>query len=204
MSATLEPSANGKAWVGQALRRKEDPPLITGRGTYTDDLTLPGQLYVAIIRSPEAHARIVSVETEAAKARPGVEAVLTAADLDLESGLPCAWVPPGVEVNTPEHWPLARDTVRHVGDPIAVVVGDDRYAVVDAAEDVLVELEPLPVVTDPEAALAEGSPLVHEQFGTNKVQEWSLGGEDVEQVIEQSDVVVDRRLVNQRLSGDPN
>ena len=204
MSTTAEPHTNGQApWVGQPLRRKEDPPLITGRGTYTDDMVLPGMLYMAIIRSPEAHARIVSVDTEAAKARPGVHAVLTGEDLELESGLPCAWVPPGVEVNMPEHWPLARGTVKHLGDPIAVVVGEDRYAVVDAAEDVLVELDPLPVVTDPEAALQDGSPLVHDQFGTNKVHEWSLGGDDVEQVLEQSDVVVERRVVNHRISGAP-
>ena len=73
-----------------------------------------------------------------------------------------AWVPPGVEVNAPEHWPLAKGAVKHVGDPVAVVVGEDRYAVVDAAEDVLVEYEPLPVVIDPEAALQDGSPLVHD------------------------------------------
>ena len=84
-----------------------------------------------------------------------------------------AWVPPGVEVKAPEHWPLARGEVKHVGDPVAVVVGEDRYAVVDAAEEVVVDYDPLPVVVDPEAALEEGSPLVHEEFGTNKSHEWS-------------------------------
>jgi aerobic carbon-monoxide dehydrogenase large subunit len=202
MSATVEPQANGK-WVGQPLRRKEDPPLITGRGNYTEDHVLPGMLYAAIIRSPEAHARIASIDTAAARERPGVHAVITGAELELASGLPCAWVPPGVEVNTPEHWPLAREEVHHVGDPVAVVVGESRYAVVDAAEDVVVEYEPLPVVVDPEAALTDGSPLVHEEFGTNKVHEWSLGGEDVEQVLAESDVVVERRIVNHRISGAP-
>ena len=71
------------------------------------------------------------------------------------------WVPPGVTVNTPDHWVLAKNEVKHVGDPVALVVGDDRYAVVDAAEDVVVEYDPLPVVTDPEKALEDGSPLVH-------------------------------------------
>jgi carbon-monoxide dehydrogenase large subunit len=200
MSATI--GANGK-WVGQPLRRKEDPPLITGRGTYTDDHVLPGMLHAAIIRSPEAHARIVSIDTAAAKERPGVHAVITGDELDWAAGLPCAWVPPGVEVNTPDHWPLAKGAVKHVGDPVAVVVGESRYAVVDAAEDVVVEYEPLPVVVDPEAALADGSPLVHEQFGTNQVHEWSLGGEDAEQVLADSDVVVERRIVNHRISGAP-
>jgi carbon-monoxide dehydrogenase large subunit len=206
MSATAEPHTNGQApWVGRPLRRKEDPPLITGRGTYTDDMVLPGMLYMAIIRSPEAHARIVSVDTEAAKARPGVHAVLTGEDLELESGLPCAWVPPGVEVNMPEHWPLARGTVKHVGDPVAVVVGLDRNAVNDAAEDVLVEYEPLPVVVDVEAALADGAPLVHEQFGTNQAHQWSLGTEPdvLAQAFAEADVVVERRVENHRISGAP-
>jgi aerobic carbon-monoxide dehydrogenase large subunit len=203
MSTTAQPPSDGAAWIGQRLRRKEDPPLITGRGRYTDDHALPGMLYAAIIRSPEAHATIASIDTSAALERPGVHAVLTGEDLQLEAPLPCAWVPPGVEVNVPDHWPLARGAVKHVGDPVAVVVGDDRYAVVDAAEDVLVEYDPLPVVVDPEAALQDGSPLVHEQFGTNQVHQWSLGGEDVEQVLEQSDVVVERRIVNHRTSGAP-
>jgi carbon-monoxide dehydrogenase large subunit len=198
VSATVE----GR-WVGRRLKRKEDPPLITGRGAYTDDHVLPGMLYAAIIRSPEAHARIVSIDTDAARRRPGVHAVVTGADLEWASGLPCAWVPPGVEVNVPEHLPLAKGAVKHVGDPVAVVVGEDRYAVVDAAEDVVVEYDPLPVVVDPEAALQDGAPLVHEQFGTNKVHEWGLGGEDVEQVLADSDVVVERRIVNHRTSGAP-
>lgn len=112
-------------------------------------------------------------------------------------------MPPGVEVNVPEHWPLARGAVKHVGDPVAVVVGQDRYAVVDAAEDVLVEYDPLPAVVDPVAAQEDGAPLVHDQFGTNVVHRWSLGGEDVEQVLDGSDVVVERTIVNHRISGAP-
>ena len=79
-----------------------------------------------------------------------------------------AWAPPGVEMRTPDHWPLARGKVCHVGDPVAVVIADDKYAVVDAAEDVVVEYDPLPVVTDPEKALEDGAPIIHEQFGTNE------------------------------------
>ena len=114
------------------------------------------------MRSPEAHAKIVSIDTSAAKARDGVVAVYTNEDLDMEAGLPMAWVPPGVDVNTPDHWVLAKDEVKHVGDPVALVIGDDRYTVVDAAEDVIVDYDPLPVVADPEAALEDGSPLVHD------------------------------------------
>ena len=103
-------------------------------------------LWAAFVRSPEAHAKIISIDTSAAAARPGIHAVFTGEDMsDLGGPLPMAWVPPGVEVNNPEHWPLAKGAVNHVGDPVAVVIGEDRYAVVDAAEDVVVEYEPLPV-----------------------------------------------------------
>jgi carbon-monoxide dehydrogenase large subunit len=189
--------------VGRALRRKEDPRLITGRARYIDDISLPGTVWAALVRSPEAHARIVSIDASAAREQPGVHAVFTGQDMtDLTGPLPMAWVPPGVEVNNPEHWPLARDAVRHVGDPVAVVLGDDRYAVVDAAEHVTVEYEPLPVVTNPEAAL-EGGPFVHEQLGTNKVHEWSLSGGDLEAGFAAADVVVERRVINHRTAGAP-
>ncbi|HEV3387625.1 MAG TPA: xanthine dehydrogenase family protein molybdopterin-binding subunit [Solirubrobacteraceae bacterium] len=189
--------------VGQALRRKEDPRLITGRGRYVDDITLPGTLWAALVRSPEAHAKIVSIDASAARERHGIYAVFTGEDMtDLQGPLPMAWVPPGVEVLNPEHWPLARGTVNHVGDAVAVVLGEDRYAVVDAAEDVIVEYDPLAVVTDPERAL-EGPPFVHEQLGTNKVHEWSLPGGDVEAGFADADVIVERRVVNHRTAGAP-
>src|SRR3954452_23446733 len=105
MSAT-ETRANGH--VGRSLKRKEDPRLITGRATYVDDIVLPGMLHAAFVRSPEAHARIVSIDAEAAREYPGVRAVLTGDDVQPAAPLPMAWVPPGVEVRTPEHWPLAR------------------------------------------------------------------------------------------------
>ena len=203
MSTTDAPTATSNGFVGRRMKRKEDPRLITGRGSYTDDIVLPGMLHAAVVRSPEAHARITSIDVEAARARPGVHAVLTAADLQLESGLPMAWVPPGVDVNAPEHWPLAKEVVKHVGDAVAVVVGDDRYSVVDAAEDVIVEYEPLQVITDPEAALEEGSPLVHEDLGSNKVHEWTLGGGDIEAGFAEADVIVERRVENHRTSGAP-
>jgi carbon-monoxide dehydrogenase large subunit len=200
----VEEQADGRPFVGRRMRRKEDPRLITGQARYTDDITVAGQLWAAFVRSPHAHARILSIDSAAAAELPGIHAVFTGEDLDMESGLPHAWVPPGVEVNTPDHWPLAKGVVRHVGDPVAVVIGEDRYATVDAAELVAVDWEPLPAVTDPEAALEDGSALVHEQFGTNRVHQWSLGGGgDPEQALADSDVVVERRVVNHRVSGAP-
>jgi carbon-monoxide dehydrogenase large subunit len=184
------------------MRRKEDPRLITGRARYVDDMHLPGTLWAAFVRSPEAHARIASIDASAAKARQGVHAVFTIDDLadGLGGPLPQAWVPPGVEVNNPEHWPLAKGTVNHVGDPVAMVIGDDRYAVIDATEDVVVEYEPLAVVTDPEAALS-GAPFVHESLGTNKSHEWSLAGGDLDAGFAEADVIVERRFVNHRTAG---
>jgi carbon-monoxide dehydrogenase large subunit len=193
--------ANGGLHVGRAMRRKEDPPLIAGKGNFVDDITLPGMLWAAFVRSPEAHATISSIDTSAALARDGVKAVYTGADLDLEAPLPLAWVPPGVDVAAPPHWPLAKGAVKHVGDPVAVVIGSDRYAVVDAAEDVIVDYDPLPVVVDPEKALAGGD-LVHPDLGSNKVHEWSLGG-DVEAALESADVVIEHRFVNHRTAGAP-
>ena len=189
--------------VGTLMRRKEDPRLITGRARYIDDISLPGMLWAAIVRSPEANAKIVSIDHSAATARPGIRAVFTGEDMsDLGGPLPCAWVPPGVEVQNPEHWPLARGEVKHVGDPVAVVIGEDRYAVTDAVEDVIVEYETLPAIVDPEKAL-EGAPFVHESLGTNKVHEWSLPGGDVEAGFAEADVVVERRIVNHRIAGAP-
>jgi len=198
MTALEEPSRH----VGRRLRRKEDLRLITGRATYVDDMKLHGMLYAAVVRSPEAHARIVSVDGGAARAREGVLGVFTGADMtDVVAPCPMIWAPPGVEMRVPEHWPLARGKVGYVGQPIAVVVGEDKYAVVDAAEDVLVELDPLPVVVDPEKALEDGSPVIHEEFGTNRVFDWSLGGGDVDAALQDSDVVVERRVVNHRIAG---
>ena len=195
-----EPGGNG--FVGRRLKRKEDPRLITGRATYVDDLELPGTLFAAIVRSPEAHARITSIDTSAAKERAGVEAVFTGEDLaDMAAPCPMVWVPPGVDVHVPEHWPLARGKVGYVGQAVAVVIGRDKYGVVDAAEDVIVEYEPLPVVVDPEQALADGAPIIHDEFGTNKVFEWSLEGGDVEAALSEADVVLERRIVNHRTAG---
>jgi carbon-monoxide dehydrogenase large subunit len=202
MSA-VEQAAPSQKWVGQAMRRKEDPRMITGTARYVDDIVLPGMLYMAVVRSPEAHARIVSIDASGAREARGVHGVFTADDLTLESPLPMAWVPPGVEVKAPETWPLARGVVKYVGQAVAVVVGSDKYGVIDAAEQVLVEYDPLPVVVDPEKALDPASPLVHEDIGTNKTHEWSIGGGDMEAAWRDADVVIERRIVNHRTAGTP-
>ncbi len=202
MSATADRTETGNGHVGRSLRRKEDPRLITGRALYTDDMAPPGTLHAAIVRSPEANAKILSIDTSAAAAIPGIIAVYTGDDQDdIAAPCPMVWVPPGVDVHVPDHWPLAKGKVGYVGQAVAVVLGADKYAVVDAAEQVIVEYEPLPAVVDPEKALEEGSPLVHEEYGTNKVFEWSLPGGDVEAALADSDVVIERRVVNHRTAG---
>ena len=126
------------------MKRREDPRFITGTGRYVDDLHAHGMLHAAFVRSTEAHAAITSIDTSEAAAHPGVVGVFTAEDLGFEGGIPMVWAPPGVEINTPDHMPLKSGEVKCVGDPVAVVVGRDKYGVIDAAEKVIVEYDPKP------------------------------------------------------------
>jgi carbon-monoxide dehydrogenase large subunit len=191
--------------MGRDRRRKEDEHLITGRTTWTDNMTRAGTLHLAVLRSPVAHARLTKVDVAPALDRPGVVAAFTGADLaDDAGGLPCAW-PVTEDMVAPDHKALAVDEVRHVGEIIAVVAATDRYAAADAVEAIDVDFEPLPPVLDMEAALADGSPLVHSDKGTNKTFQWIFDsaeagtGGDVNAAIEESDVVVTRRFRQQRL-----
>ncbi|MEU1618941.1 xanthine dehydrogenase family protein molybdopterin-binding subunit [Streptomyces sp. NPDC005722] len=186
--------------VGRARVRKEDARLVTGRTTWTDNISVPGLLHIAILRSPMAHARIERIDVTPALERPGVVAAYSGRDLAEGLGsLPCAW-PVTEDIVLPEHPPVAVDEVRHTGDPVAVVVARDRYAAADALEAIDVDYEPLPPVLDMEAALAEGAPLVHADKGTNRCYTWPLAtGEDYATVRERADVVLRRRFVQQRL-----
>ena len=191
--------------IGQALKRKEDPRMITGQGRYTEDIQVPGSLHAVIVRSPEAHAAITSIDTSAAKERAGVVAVLTGEEMagDFAGPMAMVWAPPGVEMNTPPYWPLARGQVKHVGDPVAVVVAVSKGAALDAADEVIVDYDPKPVVVDPEAALEDGSPLVWESFGTNKTHEWAVSGGDFDAAAAEAEVTVEHRFTNHRISGAP-
>ena len=191
--------------IGQALKRKEDPRMITGQARYTEDIQVPGALHAVIVRSPEAHAAITSIDTSAAKERAGVVAVLTGEEMagDFPGPMAMVWAPPGVEMNTPAYWPLARGQVKHVGDPVAVVVAVSKGAALDAADEVVVEYDPKPAVVDPEAALEDGSPLVWESFGTNKTHEWAVSGGDFEAAAAEAEVTVEHRFSNHRTSGAP-
>ncbi|RMH17143.1 MAG: xanthine dehydrogenase family protein molybdopterin-binding subunit [Acidobacteria bacterium] len=162
--------------IGSSIKRREDPALITGRGRYTDDLSLPGMLHAVIVRSPHAHARIVSIDAAAARAAEGVVAVYDGRDLvpgGEIKGVPTGWLLPDLKV--PVHPLLAVDRVRYVGDGVAVVVAESRYAARDAADLVEVEYEPLPAVVDPAKATADGAPRIHDEAPENVAFDWQLG-----------------------------
>ena len=157
--------------IGRPLTRNEDPRLLTGRALFVDDVALPGMLHVAFLRSPHAHAAITALDVAAAKARPGVHAVVTAEDLGEYWKPGPLLVPPppiaGMTFRQNCQVPLAKGVVRHLGEPIAMVVAESRYIAEDAVGDILAEYAPLPVVGDLEAAVAPGAPLVHPHLPDN-------------------------------------
>jgi carbon-monoxide dehydrogenase large subunit len=188
--------------LGARIRRREDPRLITGQGTYTDDLRLPDLAYMALLRSPYAHARIKSIDVGAAKESKGVITVLTGQDLAGKVGaLPTAWLLPNTKV--PAHPVLAIDTVRFTGDPVALVVASDRYAARDALDKIQVEYEPLPVVVNMEEALKDGATQLHENAPGNTAFTWGVGGGDADAALASSEVRISQRLINNRLIPTP-
>ena len=193
--------------VGQRVKRREDPRLIQGRGTYVDDVKIVGMQHLAFKRSDIAHGRIRSIDTSAAEAMDGVEAVFTGARI-AEFLAP---MPIGTPFPSPEHRAVAVDTVRFVGDPVAVVVACDRYAARDAADAIVVDYETLPAVVDPEAAMTGQSAVLHADFannvalgplpaGTGVGRKGAVDDTAVDGAFEAADVVIAQRMVNQRLA----
>jgi aerobic carbon-monoxide dehydrogenase large subunit len=163
--------------IGAPVRRKEDGRFLTGRGTYTDDINRPNQVYAYILRSPHAHAEIKAIDTAKAKAAPGVVAVFTGADMQV-GGLPCGWLihsKDGSPMAEPPHPVLAQGKVRHVGDPVAVVMAESKAQAKDAAELIAVDYKTLPAVVSAEDALKPGAPQLHEQAKGNLCYDWHLG-----------------------------
>lgn len=188
--------------MGAAIKRKEDPRLITGEAKYLDDVKLTGLVHAAILRSPYAHAKIKRINTSKAARHPGVVAVYTGEDFKDLPALPCAWQAEAGRiqnnVNTPRV--LEIDRVTHTGAAVAVVVADDRYAAEDALGLIEVDYEPLPVVIDAEKATQPGAPQIHENAPNNICMDWTIGDKDgTDTALGSSDVVVKQRLVNQRL-----
>ncbi len=193
---------------GKAIKRREDPRFITGRGTYVDDVKLPGMTYAAFVRSPHAHARIRAIDASSAKAHPGVVAVFTGKDMTGVNSLPCGWDlrkaknVPGViqDLAIVPHMPLTSDVARHVGDPVAVVIAESQAAAVDAAEKVRVDWEPLPAVTATDKAAQAGQPQLHAGAPGNVAFKWALGdGGATDAAFKTAAVTVKKRIVNQRL-----
>ncbi|MCC6534848.1 MAG: xanthine dehydrogenase family protein molybdopterin-binding subunit [Burkholderiales bacterium] len=190
--------------LGQSVRRKEDYRFLTGAGTYTDDVSVPGQLYAYFLRSPHAHARIRSIDTQAARAAPGVAAVFVGADLAGQvNGLPCGWLITGLDgqpMKEPPHPPLAQGKVRYVGDALAMVVAASLDQAKDAAESIAVDYEVLPAVVDPAQACAPGAPLVHDEVPANTCYVWGLGDKAaVDAAFAQAGHVTTLAFVNNRL-----
>ena len=164
--------------IGASVRRKEDLRFISGHGHYTDDINRPGQLYAYLRRSDRPHARIVALDTRAAAAAPGVVAIYTGADFANIGGLPCGWQihnKDGSPMAEPKHPVLADGRVRHVGDPIAVVIAESKQQAKDAAELLAIELEDLPAVANVTDAVKPGAPLLHEGATGNLCYDWHIG-----------------------------
>src|SRR5437870_5360393 len=191
-------------YVGRPLKRFEDPRLVTGQGSFVDDLQLPGMLHAVVLRSPHANARLRSLDTAPARGLRGVVAVLTASDI---AGA-VRDIPPrptreleGVQV--PEHPVLARDKVCYVGQPVAIVVAQDRYLAQDALELLRVEYEPLPPLIDPVTAAQDSATSLHEAFGTNVAMRIRVGRGDLQAAFAQADCIVRQRYDVPRLAPAP-
>ena len=184
--------------LGASIKRREDPRLITGRGTYVDDVRLVGMLNMVLVRSPHAHANIRSVDTSAAESAEGVVAVYTGEQLAEELGsLICGWVVP--DTKEVPHPPLAVDKVRCVGDAVAAVAATSPQAAADAAMLVQVDYEVLDAVIDMEAGIKDGAAQVHDDAPNNTAFEWEIGGGDFDAAASAAGVRVTERIVNQRL-----
>lgn len=201
VDAPATPAAPTGGVLGTRTLRKEDPELLTGEARYVDDLVLPGALWLGIVRSTVAHARLADVDVSGALAQPGVVAAYSGADLASwwEQPMPCGWAVTEDMVNPPHH-PVAVGTARYVGDIVAVVVAESRYEAADAVEHVVVTYDELPAVVDLEDALSDRV-LVHEDAGTNTAYVWELTPDaaGVQRAFEEAAHRVEEHYVQQRL-----
>ena len=192
-------------YIGQSVKRVEDQRFITGKGQYTDDITLPGMTFATIIRSPLAHANIKNIDLSAAKNAPGYVASFVGGDIpEAIAGVPCGWqvdFKNGDTMKEPPHPLLARTKALHVGDGIAVVIAETQAQAKDAAAMVEVEYEELPAVTDISEALKDGAPQLHDGVPNNKIFDWELGSglDAVDSALASASHVTKLDIVNQRL-----
>jgi carbon-monoxide dehydrogenase large subunit len=182
--------------IGASLKRVEDPPLITGKGCYTDDINLPGMLYLAFQRSPYPHAKIITIDTGKAKTMPGVEIVVTGSDLSEKLNLAPSQVLPNMKI--PAHPVLARGAVHCVGVPVAAVVAQTRAQAEDAAHAIEVEYEALPGVSNAEEALKAGAPLAHEDLDSNVCYTLTKNGGNVDNAFAAADHIFTMHIASPR------
>ncbi len=188
-----------KRFVGQAMKRKEDPRLISGTSTYVDDVVLPGMLHMAVTRSIHGHARIKSIDVSKAQRLPGVVAVVTGEEAAAHCGpVPCMASLPNMK--PAQRQLLAINKVRFVGEPVAVVVAENKYIARDAADLIEIDYEPLPAVVDPEKAMQPSSPRLYDEFSDNIAFNFGFESGNTEEAFKKADVIVKERLVNQRLA----
>ncbi len=192
--------------VGERVKRREDPRLIQGRGTYVDDIKIAGMQHLAFKRSDVAHGRIRSIDVSAAEAMDGVEAVFTGAQIaEMLAPMPIATPFP-----SPPHRAVAVDVVRYAGEPVAVVVASNRYTARDAADAIVVDIDPLPAVVDPELAMTGQPTVIHPDFpnnlavalvpsGTGVTPDGKVDDSAIDKAFAEAEVVVSQRMMNQRL-----
>jgi carbon-monoxide dehydrogenase large subunit len=189
-------------YVGQAMKRKEDPRLIAGTSTYVDDVVMPGMLHMAITRSIHAHARIKRVDISKAQKLPGVVAVVTGEEVAAHCGpVPCGASIRGMK--NAQRQLLAIDKVRFVGEPVAAVVATDKYIARDAADLIEIDYEPLPAVVNPEKAMDPSSTRLYDEFSDNIAYTFGFESGNTEEAFQKADVVVKERFINQRLAPVP-
>ena len=202
----------GPPYVGRSLLRREDRRLLTGQGQFIADLALPQMLHAVLVRSPVAHARIRSVDLSRAAAMPGVALALNGADLlrllppvpEGQISMPSKWATAiQHKFLNPQEPLLAHDKVRHVGEAIAIIVAETRDRAEDAAELVACDLEALPAVVDPEAALRPDSPIIHERYGTNLIGAFSVGRGEVDAAFATAPHRLQRRFYHHRYAAAP-
>src|SRR4051794_31713947 len=196
------PAAPANRYLGQPLRRKEDPRLLRGEGVYVADVQVPGQLHAAFVRSPHAHARVRRVDLDAARRLPGVVAAFAYADI-AALAQPLPMLVPHRALRPQMPYPLAKDKVRFVGEAVAMVVAEDPYLAEDAAELVRVEYDVLPAVTSGAQALAPDAPRVHDDLPDNTAAELIHGTGDVAKAFAEADLVIEEQFRVGRISGQP-
>lgn len=199
-SRQREPANGNRTWIGKSIKRVEDPKFLVGRGKYIDDIALPGMAHAAVLRSPHAHARIISIDTTRARALPGVIGVMTGAEVAEVTGPTVTFSSPPVVQRC-----VAVDRVRHVGEAVAAVVAESRYIAEDALELIEVEYEPLPVVSNPEEAITStGDAILHPERGdTNVAIDHTYTFGSVADDFSRAEIVVKRKLRWHRSGAQP-